>query len=343
MSVSSQFAQSVAAIVLAAGKGTRMKSKTPKVLHKVCGVPMIERILAALKKAGIEDSCLVVSEDYQDLQTAISKSTTAVIQHQRLGTGEAVAASANAFCGENLPKYAKSTLIGTKLLDANYVLICAGDTPALDSSLISDFIKTSLKQQVKLSVIGMQMDNPFGYGRLVCNEKSELIEIVEEKDASEEQKKITLCNSGVIFADRRYLFSCLSQLTNDNKQNEYYLTDCFRVAAKESKEIYVYETKCAESFLGVNDRQQLAAIEAWIIGQKRLELMQSGVSFHLPETCYIEDSVIIEADVEIGPHCSISGHTYIKTGAVISSHCSLHNAHILEEQKLSAYTVINNL
>ncbi|MFW7382035.1 MAG: NTP transferase domain-containing protein [Oligoflexus sp.] len=328
-----------AAIVLAAGKGTRMKSDIPKVLHRVCGKPMLSRILRILDQAGINRSCLVLSEETSAFSDLLKKQLTAVIQHKRLGTGDAVAAAACGFIGESVPSYSAGSLWSGEPLNHDFVLICAGDTPALDPQVLQDFVIQCQSAQATLGVIGMIHPQPTGYGRLILDKQQRLQKIVEEKDADTATKQITLCNSGVIFAKRSYLFQCLQNLSNDNAQQEYYLTDCFQMAAEQGQAAFVYQTSNYQSFNGVNQRSQLAAIEQWLMQQRREALMVEGVSFHLPDTCYLEDDVHIGADTDIGAHCSFTGRTRIGRRCIIGSHCCLHNVDIADGEVLVPGTI----
>ncbi|SMF66776.1 NTP transferase domain-containing protein [Pseudobacteriovorax antillogorgiicola] len=325
----------ICAILLAAGKGTRMKSKLPKVLHEVAGTPILSRILHTLRSSGVQQHCLVLGGDLQNFDGILKENSdiTCVIQKNRRGTGDAVASALCAFEGYNVPSYASGEVYAGSVVNASHVLISAGDTPALSAKVLSDFVERSLAEDAKLSVIGMRHPKPFGYGRLVVNDGT-LDKIVEEKDADAETRKINLCNTGVIFAETKFLFDLVHQLNNNNAQGEYYLTDCFELAREQGSPAMVFETEEFRSFDGVNNRSQLCQIEDWIIAQKRLELMQEGVTFKLQDTCYVEDQVSIGPDSTIGPHCSLIGHTKIGANCVIGAQC------IIENQILPDGTVI---
>jgi bifunctional UDP-N-acetylglucosamine pyrophosphorylase/glucosamine-1-phosphate N-acetyltransferase len=251
-----------------------------------------------------------------------------VIQHHKLGTGDAVAATACGFAKETFPEYSRGHLYRGTELSAPYVIICAGDTPALDPKMIQDFLTTCHRQKVRIGVIGMRHPYPTGYGRLVVDEQQRLSQIVEEKDASSQIKAITLCNSGVVFAERAFLFELLKQLDSNNAQNEYYLTDCFQIASRMGESALVFETDHYQSFAGVNRRDQLAEVERFLIQEKVSNLMSEGVSFHLPETCYLEDDVKIGCDSEIGANCSLLGKTLIGLDCRIGANSVLQNVSI---------------
>lgn len=318
---------SVAAIVLAAGKGTRMKSELPKVLHPLSGTPMIGHVIKSLRTLGIGPICAVIGGQLELLQSYLQHFAPMTLceQSARLGTGEAVACAGLGFQNVKPPPYAHARHISGPLITQSQVLICAGDTPALDATILRQFITFCLEKSSRLAVLGMRHPKPFGYGRLVCNERGQLMKIVEEKDASPSEKTLNLCNSGVIFADLRYLFGLLQHIKPDNAQKEYYLTDCFDLARRTESPADVFMTDHYEAFDGVNDRQQLVRLEERLQRRAKEKWMLEGVSFRLPETTYIEEGVILGGDVDIGPNCSLLGSTQIGPGSKIGSHVLLKN------------------
>lgn len=321
----------IASIVLAGGKGTRMKSDLPKVFHKVCGKSILDRVIDTLKQAGISNLALVAGGDLESFSAYNQDSTITVVQQiNRLGTGDAVAAASLAFSDQQLPSYSRSKLIHGSLISSDYVLITAADTPALSDTVIKDFIESSIKKSSSLSVIGMKLPNPFGYGRLIKDHDGTLKKIVEQKDANEQEKKVQLCNSGVILAKTNVLFELVSKLENNNAQQEYYLTDCFELAKKQGEIVSIFETDDHESFIGVNNRIQLADAESIILERNRKRLMQNGATIHLASTCYIEDGVTVGNDSVIMGPCYLKGSTNIAKACVIEANCLLENAQILE-------------
>ena len=183
----------------------------------------------------------------------------------------------------------------------------------------------------------MHHPNPFGYGRII-SQNNKLIKIVEEKDASDSEKRIQLCNSGVIFAETEYLFKLLGKITKENAQNEYYLTDCFSLANDEGTPAYVFETDNYRSFDGVNNRAQLAAIEQTLNQQNIQKLSGDGVAFRLPQTIYIEDGVTIGADSVIGPGCCFYRGTEIGEGCNIGANTVLKGVKIAHGTSLPPNT-----
>ncbi len=258
--------QQIAGLVLAAGKGTRMKSSVPKVLHQVGGVPMLERILDTLRQVGISSIGAVLNKEIRPFQSFLSKNNSLRVCLQQLenGTGGAVASAACLFREVDSISYAPSQLhIGPPLENIQYLLICAGDTPGISSELIRCFINGCIESNAKLGVLGMKVPNSKGYGRLILDSKGQLDRIVEEKDASEQEKDVKLCNSGVFFGERAFIFELLKGITNRNAQQEYYLTDCVK-AAKKFGGVFVHQTDSWQELQGVNTPEELSSMKQFI-------------------------------------------------------------------------------
>lgn len=333
----------IAAIVLAGGKGTRMKSTLPKVFHKVCGKSILDRVIETLNVSGVSNIALVAGGDLNNFDKYHSDQNISIVQQvNRLGTGDAVAAASLAFENTELPDYCESKFILGKKIKSDYVLITAADTPAISKNVIRDFIDTSIKNKLALSVIGIRLPDPFGYGRLVQDEEGKLEKIVEEKDASSEQKLIQLCNSGVILAKTELLFDLISRITNDNAQKEYYVTDCFELAKKDGESVEIFQTDEYSSFFGVNNRSQLANAEYVILNQNRQRVMAEGVSLKMPDTCYIEDEVQVGSDTTIHGNCYLAGNTTIGSDCNIEPNVVLVNVKINNGQHIEAgYREVN--
>lgn len=319
----------ICSIILAAGKGTRMKSIHPKVLHQVAGKPMLGWVVDSLAQAGVAAGTFVLSSELKDFETFLEdyRHYNATVQAARQGTGDAVAAAGFAFAGVTLPSFARGQLLCGAPLAAKSVIICAGDTPALDPQTLARFIQDCQHSDCHLGVLGMQLHDPKGYGRCLTQD-GKLIAIIEEKDATPEQRSIRVCNSGVIWARTPELFSLLEKLTPNNAQSEYYLTDCVSLAAQRGLNTKLFVTDDWESFAGVNDRRQLAEVESFIIRRHLQRLMLSGVTLHLPQTIYIEPQVRCGAESEIEPHVYISGQTDIGQSCYIGHGSRIENARI---------------
>jgi len=331
----------LAAIVLAAGKGTRMKSQLPKVLHTLCGVPMLGRVLTTLNSIGIHEICTVIGGELEQLSSYLEsfQPLTLAVQTTQLGTGEAVACAGFGFNETAIPSYAKGYWWSGSKIDCKHVLICAGDTPALDGQVLRSFLDFCASKSSRLAVLAMRHPKPKGYGRILRDEQGHLKGIVEEKDATATEKLIDICNSGVIFAEKDLLFTLLGQLTTANAQKEYYLTDCFALARTQKIASDVWVTDHFEAFDGVNDRRQLAELEQRLLRRSRDQWMLAGVTLQLPESCYIEDAVSIGEDSRIGPHCTLLGRTRIGKSCEIGSHVYLKDVIIPDGMKVPAGTI----
>ncbi|MGE0171755.1 MAG: NTP transferase domain-containing protein [Oligoflexales bacterium] len=249
----------VNAVILAAGKGSRMKSILPKVLLPVGGVPILSRIVKTLKDIPVQQIGAILSSDLTHFDSFLKENNdiTVCIQESQKGTGDAAATVGHAFKGIKLPSYNSGRLFRGGFQNFYPVLITPGDCPFLESDLLRDFLNRCLDQKAKLGLVAMEVPDPKGYGRIVVNSKGQLVKIVEQKDASSEELKINLCNTGVMFADTTWLFDLLSNLESNNAQKEFYLTDCFALSVKSNEPVLVYRTPSFKSFQGVNDRQQL--------------------------------------------------------------------------------------
>lgn len=332
-----------AAIVLAAGKGTRMKSTLPKVLHEVCGVSMAGWVLRSLKEVGISDCCLVLSDElspFRDLLAAWP-SVSVAIQLNRLGTGDAAASCAWSFKDVTIPLYAAGRHQHGAVIDSDYVLICTGDIPAVPAEEYKCFMEFAHSAGADVAVLGMDVPNPKGYGRLVM-EGSNLKKIVEEKDADDATRKITACNTGVLFFKTKMLFQLLSKLTTNNAQKEYYLTDCVQLAQEQGLVCSAYVSKNYEVFEGVNDRMQLASLEELINKRLIAGHMTAGVTFRLPQTSLVEADVVIGNDTEVGPGLTARGNTTVGSRCRIGAHVTLINAQIEDGVEIGGHSEIRN-
>ena len=320
----------VVGLVLAGGKGTRMKSALPKVLHPIMGSPILWRVLRTLDQIGVTHKALVLPEDYGPFAELIAATSglTVCLQLEQRGTGDAVAAAAAAFVGVKSPAYSRGRIVSGPPVAAPHILISYGDTPAVPAHMLRAFVQDALTNRADLAVVAMRCPNPAGYGRIVVNSDGTLARIVEERDASSDIKKIDLCNTGVLFARTDLLFDLLGGLTPTNAQREYYLTDCFQLAATRGQHARVFVADSHTYFEGINDRIQLANVERHLMEIKRHELMLAGATFILPETTYIEDGLSVEPDVIVEPGCVLRGRVTLGRGAHIGARSVLSNVTI---------------
>ena len=280
-------------IILAAGKGTRMKSKLPKVLHKVGGKPMLQHVVDAAKRAGSSREVVVVGAGAQLVEKTIS-GVEFVLQEEQLGTGHAVLSARKNFSASK----------GT-------VLILCGDTPLLTSELLKKFADTHENSNCAATVLTAEMPDPKGYGRVIHEADGTFKKIVEDKDASEDEQKIREVNAGVYCFDVQKLFSALDKVSNDNAQGEYYLPDVLTILKGDSEKIGVFLADYCEETIGINSRVQLAAAERILRQRKTFDLMESGVTIVDPHTTFIDVDVEIGQDTIIYPNTFIEGNTKI--------------------------------
>lgn len=298
---------SKAAVILAAGQGTRMKSALPKVLHKVAGLPMLGHVINALRGAGVERIVVVTSaagEAVRDYARAMG--CESAIQHQQLGTGHAAASAAEAL----------KDFVGT-------LVIVNGDTPLLTSATVTECL--TAQTRTGLALLAFEPADAGAYGRVLLSPEGFLNRIVEYKDASESERGITLCNGGCYAARAPEFFRWTAALKNNNAQGEYYLTDVPQIARMDG-------VKCAVavadevSVTGVNSRAELADAEKLYQDRVRARLLKDGVTMTAPETVFFAHDTGIENDVEIEPFVVFGPGVTVKSGARLRSHSHLEGA-----------------
>ena len=243
-----------------------MNSTLPKVLHEIHGKPILEHVISQVKNAGLSDLCLVLSPEYGDFDFFLKKhpEMSVCVQNKQRGTGDAVAACFDFLKPKTKPSFTDGKLIQGPTTDASKVLICLGDTPALSAEILRSFHESCAKKEVDIAVLGFEPPDPRGYGRLVCDKNNQLIGIVEEKDADEETKRIKKCNSGVVYAKVDVLFELLNKIEANNSQQEYYLTDCVKLACQLDYRTHMEVAHPWQSFSGINTPEQLQKLADWM-------------------------------------------------------------------------------
>jgi bifunctional UDP-N-acetylglucosamine pyrophosphorylase/glucosamine-1-phosphate N-acetyltransferase len=308
------------AIILAAGESTRMKSSMSKVLHPVAGRPMIAHVVESLANASITSAALVLGRDAEAVQAAAYRSDielSAFLQTERLGTGHAVLAARDAIA---------------KGYDD--VLVVFGDTPLITAAPLLAARK-GLADGNDVVVIGFQTADPTGYGRLIV-EDGALVAIREQKDASEDERKITYCNGGLMAINGTRALEFLGKIGNANAKGEYYLTDIVEIVRAEGGRAIAVEAPETE-LTGCNNRAELAAIEAIWQKRRRHELMVSGVSMIAPETVFLAFDTQIAQDVLIEPNVVFGPGVTIESGAIIHAFSHLEGAHVGAEATVGPY------
>ena len=296
-------------VILAAGMGTRMKSKMPKVLHKVCGKPLSKWVIDASKAAGADKVCAVVGHKAETVKEVLGDVCEFALQAEQKGTGHAVMQAIDVI------KNSKGE-----------VVILNGDTPLITAETINKAIEYHKNNGNQATVITAILDDATGYGRIVRDNDGSVLKIVEQKDASKEEKKINEVNSGMYVFDAQSLVYALDKITPNNAQCEYYLTDTLEILLSAGKKIGGYAISDNDEIRGINDRVQLN--EAEKIMQKRINEyhMRNGVTMRNPESVYIEDGVEIGNDTEICQNVTIKSGTKIGSDCVIGSGSMLDRA-----------------
>ncbi len=319
--------ESLASIVLAAGKGTRMKSGLIKVLHPVAGLPMIAWPVAAAREAGSDPVVLVIGHQASAVQGMFrgAPDIRCAMQEEQLGTGHAVACALDALAGFH----------GT-------LLILCGDTPLLRSETLKNMLAYHRENGAAITVLTALMADPFGYGRVVRDNAGRVTGIVEQKDATPEEQKITEINSGIYCMDSGFLFANIKGIGNNNAQGEYYLTDLLSIAVQKGLVSLALPTADADEIMGVNDRVQLAEAGRILRGRINREHMLNGVTLIDPEHTYIDYGVTIGTDTTIHPGCLICGGSIIGCGCEIEAAVSISDCRIGDGCHIKASSVLES-
>ena len=301
------------AVILAAGKGTRMKSKLPKVLHKVGGHPMLEHVMDAAEAAGCRDNVVVIGHGAELVRELVGDRARIALQAEQLGTGHAVLQAADTL----------KDFTGT-------VMILCGDTPLLEADELEKFYAEHVKSGAAATVMSALMDDPFGYGRILRDANGDVAGIVEQKDATEEQKQIKEINTGNYCVEAPLLFEVLRTLGNNNAQGEYYLTDVLAKLRAMGKKVGGVITADSEMIMGVNSRRQLAEAESVMRRRIAERHMDDGVTLMDPASTFIEKSVKIAPDTVIYPNTWLQGATVIGEDCEIGPNVRLENVKVAD-------------
>lgn len=280
-------------LILAAGKGTRMKSELPKVIHEVNGIPMISKIIKVLEVLKPEENILILGHKKEEVLKVIGEDADYVVQTEQLGTGHAVL-------------QAKDKL---KDYDGDVMVLC-GDTPLLREETLEELYKFHRDTDSVTTILTSIYDNPFGYGRIV-KENGLVKAIVEEKEADAEIKKIKEVNAGVYCFKGRELFDALSKITNNNEKGEYYLTDVIGIQVGEGKKVQSFVLNDNIEILGVNSKVELAQASKVLRDRKNIDLMEKGAILIDPSAVYAEEDVVVGRDTVIYPGAILQGKTVI--------------------------------
>ncbi len=316
---------SIATIILAAGKGTRMKSNLAKVLHPVLGLPMLSYPLdLSLNEIKSERTIVVVGYQADQIERRFKDSRIKFVrQDEQLGTGHAVLQAIPLLHG----------FAGT-------VLILCGDVPLVKSVTIKSFMDTFVENDSTLAVLTAVLKEPYGYGRILRNEEGWLERIVEEKDASEEERLTREINTGIYCVKASFLKEGLMEIGKENAQGEYYLTDLVKVARQRDLRCSAHMVADPAEVMGINTRVDLAAATEALRHEKVKELMLSGVTIIDPKTTYVDRAVAIGKDTILYPNCTLQGRTKIGERCVIEPNSKISDAEIGNDVTIRSHSVI---
>jgi bifunctional UDP-N-acetylglucosamine pyrophosphorylase / glucosamine-1-phosphate N-acetyltransferase len=284
-------------VILAAGRGTRMKSSLPKVLHCVGGKPMLQHVLDAAKEAGAKRNIVVVGFGGETVREAIGAQAEFVVQQEQLGTGHAVQQTAPLLKDET-----------------GVVMVLCGDTPLLTGALLKKLYDAHMEAGAKATVLTAIMPDATGYGRIIRTADGAVEKIVEHKDATEEERKVREVNSGIYCFTARNLFAALLTVGCDNAQGEYYLPDVLEILRKNGEKVWAVAANDYESTLGINSRVQLSGAEKILRRRKNIELMEHGVTLMDPDSTFVDADVTVGRDTVIYPFTWLEGSTTVGEG-----------------------------
>lgn len=314
-------------VVLAAGQGTRMKSSFPKVLHKVCGKELISHVLDCMNAATKLQKLVVVVGNGSDLvikHLEQYRNTEYAFQEKRLGSAHALL-------------QAETKL---KNLDG-YLIVMCGDTPLVKADTIKELLRWHIKMKNSATVLSGKVKNPFGYGRIVRGSDGRFSEIVEEKSATEQQKKINEINSGIYCFNLKVLWKALKKVDNKNNKKEYYLTDVISILNNDGYKTDAIDLAREEDILGVNDRKQLAEADKIMREEINDFHMKNGVTIIDSASTYIDRDAVIGQDTIIKPNTHIEGKTKIGKNCVIGPDTTITDCKI-ENDVLITYSCVEN-
>jgi bifunctional UDP-N-acetylglucosamine pyrophosphorylase/glucosamine-1-phosphate N-acetyltransferase len=299
---------------MAAGKGTRLKSQLPKVLHEVGGKPLLEHVIrAAVRLVPASDVYAIIGHEAERVRTAMQHTgVNFVLQAEQRGTGHAL-------------------MVASEALTAyDHVIVLSGDAPMISAETIGRLRDFHLEQRAAMTLLSAELEDPTGYGRVLrkSQKSAEVLGIVEEKSASRSQKKIREINSGFYVFDVKELYSYIGELSTDNAHREYYLTDMAAVFRKARQRVVAWKTSTPSEVLGGNTRAELAEIDQEIRFAKCRQLMADGATIFYPATCVIDADVEIAPDTVIEPYVQLLGKTKIGGNSRVRSYCVIRDSEI---------------
>lgn len=332
------FSKSLDVVVLAAGKGTRMKSDLPKVLHRLCGLSLLERTLRAAASLAPRSITIVVGYREDLVRAEVERfslghlaegiSFECVVQEQQLGTGHAAQVAMSAL-GE---------VSGT-------VLILPGDSPLVTGDALSPLLESFSEKSAELGFLSAEVAEPHGFGRILRTADGAVARIVEQKDCTEDEAKISEINTSFYLATSPFMRDALASLENNNAQKEYYLTDIVDFAVRNQRNAFALVSKTPEALLGANSIAELSALERIRREELVVNWMAEGVTFEDSQSVYLGEDVVLERDSYIGAGTRLKGNTKICRGAHLDGDSLLENSHVGEDThlRLGCYVQDSNI
>lgn len=307
------------AIILAAGKGTRMKSDLPKVLHKVSGITMLEHVFRSVGAIEPAKNVTVIGHKAELVREVLDGQSEFVMQTEQLGTGHAV-------------MMAEGQLAGLE----GQTLVIAGDTPLITGDSLKNLVDFHVNHKNVATILTATADDPFGYGRIIRNQNGEVVKIVEQKDASEFEQQVKEINTGTYVFDNKRLFEALKNINTNNAQGEYYLTDVISIFRQAGEKVGAFVLRDFDESLGVNDRVALATAENVMRRRINKAHMVNGVTFQNPEATYID------IDVELAPEVVVEANVTLKGQTKVGSESVLTNGSYIVDSIIGERVVVTN-
>ena len=313
------------AVVLAAGQGTRMKSKLYKVLHPVCGKSMVEHVIDNINTLNADRIVTVVGHGADMVKEKLGSKSEYALQAEQLGTGHAVQQA--------------EQLLGN--LEGTTLVVC-GDTPLIRPETMQALFEHHKASNAKATILTAIAENPTGYGRVIRDENGQVAQNVEQKDANEEQKLVKEINTGTYCFDNKALFESLKLVTNNNAQGEYYLPDVIEILVKQGEIVSAYVTDDFNETLGVNDRFALSQAESFMRARINERHMRNGVTIINPESTHISSEAVIGSDTIIQPGTVIEGATVIGEDCIIGPNSHLVNATVGNRTTIHSSVILDS-
>lgn len=309
-----------AALILAAGKGKRMKSDIPKVLHKALGKTLLEHVISKVVMKNFKSFCVVSPLNHESIKKYLDSNTQICIQENQKGTADAV----------------KSAMPYLKKNKIKSVLVIPGDMPLIKKETIKKLFKLHLTKNNKITLLTGELSNPKGYGRIIRDKSGKILSIIEEKDLKNDQKSIREINTGVYIFEVDFLENILDQISPNNAQNEFYLTDSIKIVqelGEKQKKVYctTLNLGMTNESMGVNSRQDLSLVIKALNKDKIETLMENGVTIEDPDSTYIDDTVKIGKDTVIKPFSIISGKVLIGKNCEIGPFAHIRDGVVLKD------------